>query len=590
MKKFDLLSIFLALFFSILIAGNLEAAIYYIDGSSGKDNNSGTIDQPWETISKANLILRAGDTVHIRAGTYDNQFIAPTNSGLAGNYITYKNYNEEEVIISGGVYSGLTYTQIYLNSVSYIKLDGIKFYYPKYQWGFITNCHHLKIENCVFDNFTNTKPTYHVIRIMNTDYVQFINTTFSADDVPWKNGDIGYDMVSVGAVSHFLFKKCSFGDAPHASFAVTPARGVNACEGNTVHEDGDYIVFKDCNITNKWRHGIITGVNEKRVLIDNCTFARVGRLNNECPWADDRNRVTPAIYSCGTKYSIYRRNIIYGSDTSIMIRSGLIGGVYSNYEHNWFYNNSVYDTDRCNDNDVLLKATKLAGCAIFGEALLGDYPIEDNKIINNIFWKIEGDASGSHLNIYGKGYPINNTIKHNIFGNPDGIIKAKWYQPSTTRTIAELEQQHIDWIPGAKTHYNFNPLFVDPDAAIPDFRLKQSSQAIDRGTWLTIITCATANNQTSITLDDATPFYSGAGAPWFIEGETGDVIKTQNGQLTTIQSIDYKTNTITVSPGINIVRGEGVALNYFGLAPDIGAYEYDSRLTLNTPKGLTIVE
>ena len=176
-------------------------------------------------------------------------------------------------------------------------------------------------------------------------------------------------------------------------------------------------------------------------------------------------------------------------------------------------------------------------------------------------------------------------MKHNIVGNPDGNpIRARWAFPTTVRTIATLEREHGDWISGKGTHYDFDPLFVDPDAASPDFSLRSKSPAINAGTWLTTINSDTANNQTLITLEDATPFYSGAGSPWFIEGETGDIIETQHGQTTTILSINYDKNTITVSPAINIIRGEGVALDYTGTAPDLGAHEYSGYRGISVPK------
>ena len=103
-----------------------------------------------------------------------------------------------------------------------------------------------------------------------------------------------------------------------------------------------------------------------------------------------------------------------------------------------------------------------------------------------------------------------------------------------------------------------------------NFTLRSSSPMIDAGAFLTTVTSTTASGRTAFIVDDAAYFYDG----WGIPGETGDKIKTEHGQVTTIQTIDYDTHTITVSPAINIVNGEGVALNYFGSAPDIGAFEY----------------
>lgn len=47
-----------------------EAPSVYFIAPSGDDNNSGTIDDPWATLSYANSQVKPGDTVYIRGGTY----------------------------------------------------------------------------------------------------------------------------------------------------------------------------------------------------------------------------------------------------------------------------------------------------------------------------------------------------------------------------------------------------------------------------------------------------------------------------------------------------------------------------------------
>ncbi len=546
------------------------AVDYYVDGTGGNDSWNGLYasytgddNGPWETIGKANSTLGAGDTVYIRAGTYANQQIKPSNSGTSGNYITYVNYNNEEVIITGGT------AQISMDNKSYIAIDGLKFYHPahKGQWAYIIHCNHIKFDNCIFDNY-DTRRARYPFRVVSSDHFYFTDTTWTMDDVNWEWEDRQEDMVSVFDIKHFLFLRCTLGDASHASFGFE--RGIDGV-GPYVHADGDFLVFKDCIIDNKWRQGIGTWQGQKRLLVDQCTFVKIGVENHQCPWVADRNRLTAAI-SSATSNSIYRRNVIYEADVPITWCAGDMKGDWHAYDHNWFYSNTIYDTAVSPGNDPTSGAARASGVIIFGGAPYADYPFEYNKFINNICWKIEGSYYGRHLDTYGDGYCRNNIIKHNIFGDPDGTTMMARWSPYGDKTLTEYEQLHGDWISGVGTHYNFDPLMTDP--ANQDFTLQSNSPAINAGTWLTTIASPTASNQTSIILDDATPFYSGSGSPWFIEGETGDTIKTQNGQITEIQSINYDTNAITVSPAINIVNGEGVALDYEGTAPDIGAFEF----------------
>ncbi|NLI33977.1 MAG: DUF1565 domain-containing protein, partial [Deltaproteobacteria bacterium] len=70
-------------FLPILIAFSLAVAVpvwgedFYVDQNNpgANDRNPGSITQPWKTITKANNTLVAGDTVHIRAGTYKDATI-----------------------------------------------------------------------------------------------------------------------------------------------------------------------------------------------------------------------------------------------------------------------------------------------------------------------------------------------------------------------------------------------------------------------------------------------------------------------------------------------------------------------------------
>ncbi|RKR13504.1 putative secreted protein (Por secretion system target) [Maribacter vaceletii] len=65
----------------------------------GNDSNSGTIDFPYLTISKAANEAVAGDNVFIREGTYEETLL-PANSGENGNPITFQAYQNEKVIIT----------------------------------------------------------------------------------------------------------------------------------------------------------------------------------------------------------------------------------------------------------------------------------------------------------------------------------------------------------------------------------------------------------------------------------------------------------------------------------------------------------
>ncbi|OHA29600.1 MAG: hypothetical protein A3G52_00705 [Candidatus Taylorbacteria bacterium RIFCSPLOWO2_12_FULL_43_20] len=86
---------------------------YYVDQNhpSSNDNNTGTESLPFKTIQAAANIVDPGDTVLIKAGTYQDQLsycvgaqcrlVFITRSGTAGNPITFKAYGDDSVILTG---------------------------------------------------------------------------------------------------------------------------------------------------------------------------------------------------------------------------------------------------------------------------------------------------------------------------------------------------------------------------------------------------------------------------------------------------------------------------------------------------------
>ena len=77
---------------------------YYVDANKGSDSNSGKMDSPFQTISKAVMAARAGGSggavIMLRAGTFyltETIMLSDKDSGL-----TIQNYPQEEVVVSGG--------------------------------------------------------------------------------------------------------------------------------------------------------------------------------------------------------------------------------------------------------------------------------------------------------------------------------------------------------------------------------------------------------------------------------------------------------------------------------------------------------
>ncbi len=103
----------------------IYATTYYV-ATDGSDGYPGTELLPWEHIQHAADIMTAGDTVYIKAGTY-NERIIPGNSGIADNYILYTAYPGDSVIIDGtGIFLPSDWGGLFdISDKSYIKISGL---------------------------------------------------------------------------------------------------------------------------------------------------------------------------------------------------------------------------------------------------------------------------------------------------------------------------------------------------------------------------------------------------------------------------------------------------------------------------------
>lgn len=118
--------------------------VYYV-AKNGRDTNPGTSDSPWLTIQHAAETAVAGDTVYIRAGTYQ-EHIHFRQSGTPGNYIVFSAYPGETPIIDG---TGVTESQNGLIvDQSYLKLIGLEIQNWEDTGIWMEGASHIEISDC----------------------------------------------------------------------------------------------------------------------------------------------------------------------------------------------------------------------------------------------------------------------------------------------------------------------------------------------------------------------------------------------------------------------------------------------------------
>jgi len=86
----------------------VQAGTFYVDRNhpNASDTNSGSEALPWKTIVHAARAARAGDTVLIKAGIYEDGDVIVANSGLPGQEIVFTTYpgHERQAVIKGAAF------------------------------------------------------------------------------------------------------------------------------------------------------------------------------------------------------------------------------------------------------------------------------------------------------------------------------------------------------------------------------------------------------------------------------------------------------------------------------------------------------
>lgn len=118
-KKFSFVIVFLSF---LTYAGIVQAATYYV-ATNGSDSNSGSESSPFKNIQKAADIVKAGDTVIIRAGTHAPFKLRNVN-GTSSAPITFR--GEAGAVIDRNYGDGGSWRGIEFWGGSYITIDSLE--------------------------------------------------------------------------------------------------------------------------------------------------------------------------------------------------------------------------------------------------------------------------------------------------------------------------------------------------------------------------------------------------------------------------------------------------------------------------------
>jgi len=525
-----------------VICTSIEAKMYYVDTKHplSNDNNAGNETLPWKTITKANQTLVAGDTVYIKAGTY-NTCISPNNTGTSQKPITYMNFGTDSVIISDAVYG------INLIGKSYINIKGITmrnldmFLYLQNK-----SCNNT-IAWCTFDNArltngkTRTWPGSVITESSQHNWIHhccFSNYGYYTNDDISSVIDIGNEENKTDSTRYNLIENSKFFHGGHHVMGVYGK--FNVIRNNYFHNE-------------PWSMGT-ANADRGAVLYGDRNLSFSGYIENSGRNLFEGNRVgysadppdnngSSGISLC-TSENIIRFNTCF-HNISASISMTVTSSYCQDILRNKIYHNAFYD----NGHNPYDPADHSSSGICFG-IYSGPLVIKNNVIKNNILYK--------HRVAFDE-YNINTSNRKGIIA--EQIITNNW--DGDTRGNPEF--------------INVGSTSGDPmDSLLPDLRLKAESPCIDSGTWLTTITSSTGLG-TLFQVADAGFFMDG----WGIKNVQGDLLQLyKSNQTARITSVNYSTNTIIVDKSISWSQNQGVCLVYQGSAPDIGAFEYTTTQSI----------
>lgn len=506
---------------------------------------SGGTDTVYTSLNNAHSAISAGSSgsptvVNVRYSTYYEQL------NISKNYTTWQRYTGDNKPVLDGQWIRPTKDQgiIYMTGRTGVTIDGLA--------------------------FTKTKSgTYggaNAIRFDSSNYITVTNCNMT------EIGDAAIMALWAG-VGHLIEGNYIY----RAGYAITEGSwspSISLRRGTT------YSIVRNNMLENIWNEGIQTDEDCAYNIIEHNTIKNCTRVAIYFPAASREtirynliyntnsdpeflNGTFGAIgiamtsenpgYNNGTGYNVYG-NMIAGMSVGIFIDRHPSAPSWQ-LSNSKFYNNTIIESVRAPDQ----WGTQAAGIEI--RTATGDPIGAGVEIKNNSVWQ----TSGYTANDPGTGISYSSNLWSKAPTSAAQASSDPRYPTYSSISIADYFNKQSGWL-------SLSTL------AATDFDLRSSAtHALDTGSWLTNITSSTGSGTSFV-----------VASPWYFIA--GDVIRVQgNANAVTVQSVNYSTGQITVNSSVSWSQTPpaqtGVALNFAGALPDLGAREYGSAPPPPPPGG-----
>lgn len=486
----------------------------------------------------------------------------PAQSGEKENYITYKAYQNDEVVIDAENKTRdsciIVYGKKYIQFIG-LTLNGAKTGAFKALDG---------SQYLILDGLTCSNSRFGIVLYGSSNPVSYITIKNSKIYRNSKYGIWAYRKVydsEIGPNNHIFSnggEEMSFGLEIGTEFPGIKENGSrrliivdNEIDNNDVQGIRTWNAMNVLINNNHCHHNGATGIQVE----NGCENIIVER--NRCDFNAQSFEYETGIWIDGTERSIVKENIVVGNKIGIMVTTSKNVIMRNNLvvENNRGIKNLVNAMGICVNNNsydsVIVHNTLYKNCAPYsarGGMTFGFIlPIERIVVMNNILCET---LSQFDLSFISGGVRSD----HNLIFNSRGIF-VDWRGKNVS-----WEQYKNLSSEDARSIAQVDPKFISINS--DNYSLAPGSPAIDTGGFLTRAIGSGKGRMVKVL--NSSFFCDGFGMV------KGDFIKVGNNKRMRIQHVDYYDKTIMLEEDISWSDGDGVSYAYEGLAPDMGAIEY----------------
>ena len=465
--------------FTLLVCASAFGQIntsYYVS-TTGNDSNPGNRAAPWRTIQHAADTARAGSTVNVEAGIYDELVSINVSGNASDGFITFKSDADATAILDAGHLTPSGRQGVLtIHNQSYVRIEGFEIR------NFRTAEHRLApLGISVMGSGSH-------IELLNNN-VHHIEQTFEGRDAPGRGGNgFGIAVYGTDAKAPITDLIIDGNEVHHLKTGSSESLVVNGnvtnfrITHNVVHDNNnigiDVIGFERTapdpavdqardgvvsnnlvyNITSRGNPAYRNEENSDGIYVDGGT--RILIEQNVMHDVDFGIELASEHKDRATSYVIARNNLVYHAHTA-----GVSIGGYApergHTDHCTVVNNTLYDND-----------TSATGSGEFQM----QWNMADNLFANNIVYAGARCLISVNKSQVDKNRPPV-AIDHNLYYCASGEKASTWKDASATTTGFDEYVQAT----GNDTHSRFlDPHFVD--VAAHNFHLQSDSPAIAAGT------------------------------------------------------------------------------------------------------------